>query len=190
VGAGQIFALEPTREGGHLVLVAESVGVEMLDGPDNVAIAPWGDVVVTEDSVKGRAQNRVFGITPGGEMYLIGQTFLSELAGLCFSPDGRAMFVNVFGQGVTLVVTGPFPPPLPPVNEPTWPSDDWGEGGAGGAPDVPVVPDPPPRDPKLHVRAARGCDASPGSPTDAGALGVAVALGLAALTTRRGNEGE
>ena len=32
----------------------------------------------------------------------------SELCGVCFSPDGRAMFVNVQEDGLTLVITGPF----------------------------------------------------------------------------------
>jgi secreted PhoX family phosphatase len=188
-GYGQIFALEPTRRGGKLVLVAESAGIDMLDGPDNVAIAPWGDVIVTEDSITGRAQNRVFGISPDGDMYLIGQTFLSELAGLCFSPDGRAMFVNIYGAGVTVVVTGPFPEALPAVPDPPAPSFDWGEGGAGGAPDVPLVPDPPAASPHVRIKPARGCDAAPGSPSDTGAFGVAVALGVAALAARDTKEG-
>jgi hypothetical protein len=165
----------------------------MLDGPDNVAVAPWGDVMVTEDSVAGRAQNRVCGITPEGEMYLIGQTFLSELAGLCFSPDGRSMFVNVYGAGVTVAVTGPFPRPLPTVVGPEEPWDEWGNGGAGGAPDVPVVPEPPekapPPRPPAHIRPARGCAAAPGAASDGGALAVAAVLGVATLATGRGSGG-
>jgi secreted PhoX family phosphatase len=32
----------------------------------------------------------------------------SELAGVCFSPDGRTMFVNIQQQGLTLAISGPF----------------------------------------------------------------------------------
>ena len=32
----------------------------------------------------------------------------SEIAGVCFSPDGRAMFVNLQTDGITLAITGPF----------------------------------------------------------------------------------
>jgi uncharacterized protein len=183
VGAGQIFALEPTREGGRLTLVAESTEADMLDGPDNVVVSPWGDVMVSEDSVMGRVQNRIFGITPRGEMYVIGQTFVSEIAGLCFSPDGRGMFLNIYGAGVTVVVTGPFPPPLP-IADPGEPTDDWGEGGAGGASDVPVVTEPSRR--TRRIQPVKGCTAASG-PTSAsdGGLAVAVALGVAALAAGR-----
>ena len=32
----------------------------------------------------------------------------SELAGVCFSPDGSTMFVNIYWPGVTLAITGPW----------------------------------------------------------------------------------
>jgi secreted PhoX family phosphatase len=32
----------------------------------------------------------------------------SEFAGVCFSPDGRFMFVNLQRPGLTLVIRGPF----------------------------------------------------------------------------------
>jgi uncharacterized protein len=181
VGAGQIFALQPTREGGRLTLVAESIGTDMLDGPDNVVVSPWGDVMVSEDSVNGRVENRIFGITPDGEMYVIGRTFVSEIAGLCFSPDGRGMFLNIYGAGVTVVVTGPFPPALP-VEE-----DPMGEGGAGGAPDVPDA-DPPVVRPSRgagRIEPARGCAATPSSASNDAGLTAAVALGVAALAVGR-----
>lgn len=189
-GLGQVFALEPTREGGKLVLIAESSGTDVMDGPDNVAVAPWGDIMVTEDCVSGRVENRVFGITPEGEMYAMARTFGGELAGLCFSPDGRAMFVNVYHAGVTLVVQGPFPPPIPVEPDPAAPSVDW-DGGAGGAPGVPVVPFPPAPKRVLRIPSSRGCETTPGAPSGE-ALGAAVALGVAALAAgrARGHEDE
>nr|MBP9232599.1 DUF839 domain-containing protein [Phenylobacterium sp.] len=32
----------------------------------------------------------------------------AELAGICFSPDGTTMFINIYAPGVTLAVTGPW----------------------------------------------------------------------------------
>ena len=32
----------------------------------------------------------------------------AEIAGVCFSPDGSVMFVNVQQNGVTLAITGPW----------------------------------------------------------------------------------
>ena len=37
--------------------------------------------------------------------YLSAQT---ELAGACFSPDGKVLFVNVYSPAKTLAITGPW----------------------------------------------------------------------------------
>jgi secreted PhoX family phosphatase len=183
--AGQIFALEPTRDGGRLILVAESTGADMLDGPDNVVVSPWGDVIVSEDSVTGRSVFRIFGISPEGEMYVIGRTLNSEIAGLCFTPDGRGMFLNIYGAGVTVVVTGPFPPAVPVPPEPLDPN--WGEGGAGGAPDGPAVIMQARK--VTRIRPTPGCAATPGSPSEADSgLAMAVALGVAAFAAGRAGD--
>ena len=29
-----------------------------------------------------------------------------ELAGVCFSPDGTTLFVNIYSPGITLAITG------------------------------------------------------------------------------------
>jgi secreted PhoX family phosphatase len=122
-GYGQIFALRPTRDGGTLTVLAESPDPEVLNGPDNLTVAPWGDVLVAEDGL--HSYRYVRGITPNGSVYDIGRSLRGELAGVCFSPDGRALFVNIQDIGLTLAVTGPF--------------DDYdpsggfgGQGGEGG----------------------------------------------------------
>lgn len=188
---GQIFALSPTRDGGTLTLIAESTSQEMMDGPDSIMIAPWGDVLVTEDSVAGGVQNRLLGITPEGEMYVLARTTKSELSGLCFSPDGRGMFLSVFGSGITMVITGPFPEPKAWPADPVEPDPDCCNG-AGGAPDLPDPPKEPPKmDPparRPQVRPDHGCAVgAPGAPTGGGAVAAATALGLAALASERGS---
>jgi hypothetical protein len=90
-----------------------------LDRPDNITIAPWGDVIVAED---GGGVNRLVGFTPEGESYVLAQhmipyptleeeglpeAFHSEVAGPTFSPDGQTLFFNVQVPGVTFAVWGP-----------------------------------------------------------------------------------
>jgi secreted PhoX family phosphatase len=63
--------------------------------------------------------NRMIGLMPGGEAFEFAVNVLngSELAGACFSPSGRTLFVNVFGhstfsgepiEGMTCAITGPW----------------------------------------------------------------------------------
>ena len=104
-GAGQIFRLDPST--GNLELIAQSEDGESFDGPDNLAVAPWGDVIVAED---GSGDNFIRGVTPQGRVYDIARNARSggELAGVCFSPDGTAMFCNLQHEGVYVAVTGPL----------------------------------------------------------------------------------
>jgi secreted PhoX family phosphatase len=118
IESGQVFALRPTSTGGTLTLVAQSEDSSVLDGPDNICMAPWGDLFIAEDA---GSENYLRGLTPTGAIYDFARTSLSELAGVCFSPDGRALFVNIQDIDMTLVVTGPFPT-----------SDPDGSGGQGG----------------------------------------------------------
>jgi secreted PhoX family phosphatase len=129
IGRGQVFALRPTATGGTLTLIAQSEDSDLLDGPDNVSMAPWGDLFICEDGFDGTA-NFIRVLMPNGTLFDFARTTLSELAGVCFSPDGRALFVNIWGADVTLVVTGPFP-----TKDPDGGGGQGGEGGnSGGAP--------------------------------------------------------
>jgi hypothetical protein len=75
--------------------------------PDNIAMAPFGDLILCED---GREGNFVRGLTGDGQLYPIARNVRSraEFAGAVFSPDGSTLFVNVQGDGVTLAITGPW----------------------------------------------------------------------------------
>jgi hypothetical protein len=50
----------------------------------------------------------VVGITPTGEMYEIVRNMKStgEFTGICFSPDGTTLFVNMWLEGLTVAITG------------------------------------------------------------------------------------
>ncbi|AKT40769.1 uncharacterized protein CMC5_049250 [Chondromyces crocatus] len=110
VEAGQIFRYVPGGEDGEdtLVVVGESTDRKALDMPDNITFSAGGELFMAED---GETERRIVVMNARGETYVFGRNAksASELAGVCFSPDGRALFLNMQDEGMTLVVTGPFP---------------------------------------------------------------------------------
>jgi uncharacterized protein len=127
-GYGQIWQYTPEgSSGGHLRLVFESPGQAVLDSPDNLTITPRGGLLLCEDDAGGSDAdthplapglvnpNRLIGISPAGEAFefAVNRLNTAEFAGGCFSPSGRTMFVNIFGNGtacsgMTLAITGPW----------------------------------------------------------------------------------
>lgn len=105
---GQILELTPDGAGGELRVLAGSRGRHDLDMPDNLTLGPGDRVYVCED---GRGRDHVRGLEPRtGELFDFARNALSEteIAGVCFSPDGTAMFLNLQGDGLTLAIRGPF----------------------------------------------------------------------------------
>lgn len=105
---GQVFRLDLRRQ--TLSLVVEPDEHAVLDGPDNLCVAASGDLVVCEDNL-ARRENFVVGITPTGKSYRIARNAHAsrrELAGACFSADGRTLFVNVQEPGMTFAIRGPW----------------------------------------------------------------------------------
>jgi len=113
---GQIFTYQPSpAEGtaneqespGRLTLFAESTSDSLLRHADNLTLSPWGDLIVCEDTADHCG---LVGIRPDGHQYILADNAYtrSELAGICFSPDGKTMFVNIQVNGMTLAVTGPW----------------------------------------------------------------------------------
>ena len=103
---GQIWRYTPgqTSElGDVLELFVQPDDPSILDFPDNLIMAPSGDLMVCED---GRGEQFVAGVTPNGEIYPFARNALnqSEFAGICFSPDGRTMFLNIYSPGVTFAI--------------------------------------------------------------------------------------
>jgi uncharacterized protein len=109
-GGGNVFRLtdgnDPTLE-----LVVQSPDLDELDGPDNITVAPWGDLFFAEDN---GGENFIRWVTLTGDGTFEIRPFarnagpVSEFAGVCFSPDGEAMFVNMQATHRTIVITGPF----------------------------------------------------------------------------------
>jgi len=104
-GAGQVWKFDPS--GNRIALVVEPNDRDQLDGPDNLTVAPNGDLMVCED---GTGENFVVGITPRGTCYHFARNAhnRSEFAGACFSADGRTLFVNMQDPGVTYAIQGPW----------------------------------------------------------------------------------
>src|SRR5262249_45735703 len=61
--SGQIFRLSLGRGGrsDRLTLLAQSTDTDVLNMPDNIAMAPWGDLFLCEDCVAGEQHLRVLG---------------------------------------------------------------------------------------------------------------------------------
>jgi len=113
---GQVFAYRPSpHEGqpleednpGQLTLIAEATHESILRNADNITFAPWGDLIVCEDT---SSHCGLVGIRPDGSQYQLADNAHtdSELAGVCFAPDGKTLFVNIQYPGMTLAITGPF----------------------------------------------------------------------------------
>lgn len=126
-GYGQVWRYTPTGENrGVLTLHFESPGGSVLDSPDNLCVTPQGGLLLCEDDASPRDGdrhplagfdnvNRLVGLGANGAPFVFAVNLLndSELAGACFSPDGRTLFVNVYGDGtpdsgMTCAISGPW----------------------------------------------------------------------------------
>lgn len=119
---GQLWRYQPSpHEGtareqeqpGTLDLFYETADRTVLKSPDNLVIAPWGDLIICEDCYSNIADdfNYLRGITPAGKIYTIAmnpQKQNGEFCGACFSPDGSTLFINIQTPGMTFAITGPW----------------------------------------------------------------------------------
>ncbi len=110
VGAGQIWKLTPSGMGDGmdtLELFIEPNDPGVLQNADTITFSPWGDLFVCED---GQSPQFLVGVTSDGRLYQFAKNAMnsSEFAGVCFSPDGLTMFVNMQDVGWTIAVTGPW----------------------------------------------------------------------------------
>lgn len=113
---GQVFVYTPSvNEGqagekdhpGSLLLLAQATQDSLLRNADNLTASPWGDLIVCEDTADHCG---LVGVRKDGSQYALADHAYSssELAGVCFSPDGSILFVNVQYPGRTLAIRGPW----------------------------------------------------------------------------------
>ncbi|MET3698331.1 hypothetical protein SAMN05877753_108184 [Bacillus oleivorans] len=102
---GRVYRYFPSTN--TLELFYESTDQNELEMPDNIAMAPWGDLWIAED---GDGNDKIIGMTPDGNVYPFAENRLngSEFAGPTFSPDGNTFFVNIQSPGITFAIWGPF----------------------------------------------------------------------------------
>ena len=103
-GRGQIWRYDPATE--TLTLVFQSTDPAILDLPDNLTVSPSGAVVICEDGKEG---NFVRVLQGDGTMANLVENRTEspddEFAGVCFSPDGTTMFVNIQARsGLTFAI--------------------------------------------------------------------------------------
>jgi len=100
---GQIWKLTRNK----VELYSEPNDADLVDNCDNLTVAPWGDLILCED---GKGDQFLDVITPEGKIFKLAKNAKSsgEFAGVCFSPDGSTLFVNMQKEGLTLAITGPW----------------------------------------------------------------------------------
>jgi len=131
---GQVWSFTPDAGGdsGRLKLLYESTDGALLDQPDNITISPKGAILMCEDGdgedIDG-GDNWLRVLSPQGKLFDFAQNLTpidlheiddedfpdagvafgaSEFSGVCFSPDGKWLFLNVQYPGLTLAITGPW----------------------------------------------------------------------------------
>ena len=109
---GQIMRYRPgetAASGGRLDLFFESSSPDQFNYGDNLTVGPNGNLFVCEDQYTDVVDNYIRGIARDGAAYPFARLRLqTELAGACFSPDGRTMFVNAYSPTKTIAISGPF----------------------------------------------------------------------------------
>ncbi len=100
-GNGQIWRYSPVNNTIELYIESDDSGV--LNNPDNIVMAPNGELYVCED---GSNTDCIVGVSSTGQLYKFARNAMntSELCGVCFSPDGQTMFVNMQTPGITFAI--------------------------------------------------------------------------------------
>jgi hypothetical protein len=109
---GQIFRYQPSvtdQQSGRIQLFLESEDDSLFNFGDNLTVTPQGHLLVCEDAYTDTVNNHLRGVTPKGELYSFARLRTqTEPAGVCFSPDGSTLFVNVYSPTKTLAIRGPW----------------------------------------------------------------------------------
>ncbi len=107
---GQLWKYTADEIGGELELFVEANDEAVMKHPDSLCLGPKGDLFVCEDNIKENGvHNRILRVNAKGEIHIFAENIFnkSEMTGICFSPDGSTMFVNIQNDpGMTFAITG------------------------------------------------------------------------------------
>ena len=121
---GQIFQLShiESNQSQRLQLKYEVIDRSQLSCPDNLTVAPWGELILAEDNYARspevptqfvrcmKEDGTIYPLLKINEALVSGQRAGPEFTGACFSPDGKYFFVNIQSPlNITIAVTGPWP---------------------------------------------------------------------------------
>lgn len=113
-GDGQVFLYQPNPYAsnpngidGTLELLIEPNDPEVYNSGDNITFNPRGEIYICEDGAK---KNGILRLLPNGQLtrFAMNRLNASEMAGACFSPDGKILFANMQTPGTTFAIHGPF----------------------------------------------------------------------------------
>jgi secreted PhoX family phosphatase len=112
---GQLWRLRPSGTADApdtLDLFLQSTEDDLLTNGDNLCPGPWGGLVICEDLIDPSfaRHTHLRGVTQEGRIFTIARNSKdnTEFAGCCFSPDGKWLFANLQGRGITVAITGPW----------------------------------------------------------------------------------
>ena len=111
---GQVMRYQPSSatnnsKNGRIQLFLESDDKSLYNFGDNLTVTAQGHLIVCEDQYTDVVDNHLRGISPQGEVYNVAKLHAqTELAGACFSPDGKILFVNLYSPAKTLAIEGPW----------------------------------------------------------------------------------
>ena len=100
---------QESQQRGTLSLFLESTSKASFNFGDNLCVAPNGHLIVCEDQYSDVVNNKLKGVTPNGDIYDFAKVrWQTEPAGVCFSPNGDTLFVNLYSPTATLAIQGPW----------------------------------------------------------------------------------
>ena len=106
---GQIWKYIPNKNnrGGNIELFYESNDSNVLNLPDNIILSPNGNILLCED---GKGRDRLVCIKPDKTVsYLANNAYNhQEFAGICFAPNNKILFINIYNPTMTIAIKGPW----------------------------------------------------------------------------------